>query len=364
MRDLLGVEILGETVYNKHKMNKKREKQERGKWQMAWGISALLVFGCMMIGAVLAMKDSIFQLQEVEVAKAPTAQLASAGVKESTSVALPVKYYDQWSDLCEYDDGEKLQPEIRQFEWTLCGYNENELEQGLVLPELGPDGLPVAATGQKEANQAINMEKWFGLVEGETEEQSGTLQLRYDKDGAKFTFGADDFYPMEGVEFSKEDKANKDGHNRLFTMQFSVPFVALVNGGEQFTVTMDDDTFVFVNDRLVVDMGGVHDAMTGVMAIDDEGKVMAKVDDGGWKDSGVRLAPGEKATVEVFHADRDSKDSTIQLEFAGMNLMLDDGVQIANANKVDDGYAAPLGVSGGDCGSGASDDGDSVFGED
>lgn len=358
-------------VYNKHKMKKKRERQKtekaataahssqslhkakkyeqkkRGQRRFAWGFLALAVFGSSSVLAIAALGNSIFQLKEVEIAKAPTAQLSSAGVKESTSVALPVTYYDQWSDLCVYDDGEKIEPERRQFEWTMCGYGERGIEQGLMTPGLGTAGYPVAVPGKNETNQGLDTDKWFDLVEGETEQESGTLQLRYNKDGATFTFGADDFYPMDGVEFSHEDAVNKDGHNHLFTMRFAVPFVVLANGGEQFTMTADDDTFVYVNGQLAVDMGGVHDPTTGIIAIDGEGRVMAKVEDNDWVDTGVKLNRDETATINVFHADRDAANSLIRLEFSGMNLMLQDGVQIASAEVANspDGYAAPLGVS-------------------
>ena len=42
-------------------------------------------------------------------------------------------------------------------------------------------------------------------------------------------------------------------------------------GGETFTYTGDDDLWVFINDELAVDLGGVHPAVRGLVDLDNLG---------------------------------------------------------------------------------------------
>ena len=148
------------------------------------------------------------------------------------------------------------------------------------------------------------------------------------------------------MDFSEGDPVNTDGHNRLFTMYFALPFAALLSGDERLAVTGDDDTFVYLNDELVLDMGGVHGAVTGQLASDKDGKVYSSVNDGEWKETEVTLAQGQVAKMAVFHADRDSEDSVFALETSEVNLLLDQGTQIAALSEgAETDYIAPLGES-------------------
>ena len=145
---------------------------------------------------------------------------------------------------------------------------------------------------------------------------------------------------------------NRDGHNHLFTMNFAVPFTVLASGAEEFTVTADDDTFIFVGDKLVVDMGGVHDATMGRFVVHDNGEIYAGVDGEDLAYSGVNVTKGDGSIVRIYHADRDSENSVFDVKFSGMNLSVtntqlannDSGVQIAY-DPSDPTYVAPLGES-------------------
>ena len=324
------------------------QHQEQAKHHSRlFGYIALGVFGMSVIIAIFAMGNSISEIRTAEIAKSPEIILANSGAKENHTIALPVTYYDQVSDECVelYDMAYRDALYERQFEWTGCGYYSKKLEQGLVESELSDEGLPVAVEGKLTPNRGLDFTQWFSSVDGKSAEATGTLQLVYSADGANFSFAADDFYPLDDIDFSANDPINADGHNHLFTMNFNVPFTVLASGEEVFTLTADDDTFVYLDDELVLDMGGIHHPMSAGITISQDGEVYTSVGGEDWQETNLKLAAGDTATLKVFHADRDSAESVFELNFSGMDLELASGTQIAaSGTETDDStYIAPLG---------------------
>ena len=328
-------------------------KRKKNKSLMFTSVAlGLLVIGVAM--AIVGMSSTLAEISEKSVAKTPDAILASTGLNEDSLVSVPVIYYDQRSDECVnlYDNSLRKELVARQFEWTSCGYHNKSIEGGLVNFELSKDYLPVAAKGALLPNRGIDMDRWFSDVEGKSKSYNGVLKMQYKESGAEFLFEAEDFYPLDETEFSVGDIVNDDGHNHLFTMNFAVPFTVLTSGKEEFKITADDDTFVFVGDKLAIDMGGIHDPVEGRLIINESGEVYSEVNGEGLAYSGVNVEKGEGSIVRIFHADRDSEDSTFNVEFSEMNLSVTDtkiangdgGVQIAY-DPSDPTYVAPLGES-------------------
>ena len=180
------------------------------------------------------------------------------------------------------------------------------------------------------------------------------MKMEYVSEGAKFFFNRDEFYPLDDAKFSDGDTVNSDGHNHLFTMSFAVPFTVLSSGGESFDVVADDDTFVFVGDKLAIDMGGVHDIAEGRFRILENGEVYAASGDEELAFTGITLEKGKGSMVRIFHADRDADDSVFNVMFSGMNITIvdtkmaqngkGDSMQIAY-DPTDPTYEAPLGQS-------------------
>lgn len=329
-------------------------KQRKNKSRVFGGIAlGVLVVGMML--AVFGLSATVGEIADKAVSKTPDAILASAGVSEDKLISVPVIYYDQRMDECVnlYEVSLKEALEARQFEWTSCGYYNKQIEQGLVEFELGGEYLPVATgAGKLTPNKGVNIARWFGVVDGKSASYAGILEMRYEASGAKFIFESENFYPLDEIEFSAGDKINSDGHNHLFTMNFAVPFTVLGSGDEGFEIMADDDTFVFVGDKLVLDMGGIHDATTGRFVIHENGEIYTGVGDEDLAYSGVSVGVGDGSIVRIYHADRDAESSTFNVGFDGMNLSVANaelaqggsGVQIAY-DPSDPTYVAPLGES-------------------
>ena len=329
-------------------------KQTQHKKMWVWGA---VVLGVMILGVfvtVVSLANIVHRITENTVSKTPSAILANTKVGSDGLVRLPVMYYDQRMDECVniYDMSARDVLERRQFEWSECGYNNTRIEQGLASYELNDQYLPSAVTGRLLSNRGIDMTRWFDSVEGKSVGYAGALELRFDGDQTAFLFDERSFYPLDDVSFSDGDIVNKDGHNHLFTMSFAVPFTVLASGTEGFTIEADDDTFVYIDNKLAIDMGGIHSAAIGRINIRENGEVYTGVDDESLAYSGINVSVGEGAIIRVFHADRDSRESELSLKLVGMSLNMvstelagtDEGVQVAY-DPSDPTYVPPLGES-------------------
>ena len=247
---------------------------------------------------------------------------------------VPVLYYSQVADECVnlYDSSAVARAALknRQFEWTDCGGYYDAVETGLVEWELNDEYLPVAVGGELTTNRGVageNFRRWFKNVEGVSAAQSGEITLSEVGDG--LVFEVTDFQPVEG----------------LFTMSFGLPFMVLANGKEKFEITADDDTFVFVGNKLVIDMGGIHGATTGRFVINEKGEVYAGVEKESLAYTGVNLKEAQAGVVRVFHANRDSKSSVFSVRIANMVLNTVEGTEMVAYDPTNPGYMAPLGES-------------------
>ncbi|MBQ3474053.1 hypothetical protein IJH24_01320 [Candidatus Saccharibacteria bacterium] len=331
-------------------------KQKNQNIQIIGGV-IIAVFVIAIIFTVTQLSGTVTEIMDTAVSRTPDAILASAGIEEGMNVSLPVLYYDQKSDKCVdmYDTSLSNELKKRQFEWTSCDYIRKEVEEGLVESELDEKYSLVGKGGKLTPNKGLDdISRWFTEVEGKSNSYSGVLKMNYDAEKSEFEFFDGEFYPLDEVEFGEGDSVNSDGHNHLFTMSFAVPFTALLSGEEEVEISADDDTFVFVGKELVADMGGIHDATTKILKIEKNGDIYVKSSDEEEPVfSGVNIGENRNSIIRIFHADRDSKDSTFKVRFSKMDLNVtnvkiaesgEDGVQIAY-DPSDLTYTAPLGES-------------------
>ncbi|MBR3670663.1 MAG: fibro-slime domain-containing protein [Fibrobacter sp.] len=193
---------------------------------------------------------------------------------------------------------------------------------GMVEPVLGPNGVPVRAAVFPESCQLTeHINNWFlpqvvahdaagkeytnatcREIELEMDENGMWLGQRDKNSPAGGLFLLDDFQfldPAETVKNPFYDNLSGQGarggrHNFGFIMKIQAQFEYVP--GQYFSFFGDDDVWVFINNRLVVDIGGQHAQEEGAVDLDTLG-----------------LTPGVTYPFHIFYAERHIYESNFKM---------------------------------------------------
>jgi fibro-slime domain-containing protein len=256
----------------------------------------------------------------------------SSGAQEAypPTLRVAVTYFDYHSDGSNPDFN--------------SGTNPAQVLPGMVEPNLDKDGLPV---GTATYLYSWGLGKWFRAWSQQKKEGYGNDLQRpvyangghtlvsannvgYDtsfknvvvQDSLTFLYvpGTDGVYQFQEPNFFPLDNAGFQAngnppdptisyngqplnravntHNYSFSMHLKRMFQ--YRSGLTFNFEGDDDLWVFVNGKLVLDLGGVHGTTQGQFSLDG---LTAQLG----------LVPGDSATLDVFYCERQAVGSDIRI---------------------------------------------------
>jgi len=196
------------------------------------------------------------------------------------------------------------------------------VRHNLVLLELGVDKKPVFASSvgcprvalrpstpgecdnwtvtEPVIESAQSFDQWYRTIDGVNIEIPKTLELTATSAGES-VFDSTSFFPLGSTE-GYGVAPTPDHHlksNFLFTTEIHVRFTYVL--GQVFTFRGDDDLWIFVNDRLAMDLGSMHAAEAGTIDFDAQAAELG-------------IAPGQSYAMDIFHAERHTQESNFRFE--------------------------------------------------
>jgi fibro-slime domain-containing protein len=153
---------------------------------------------------------------------------------------------------------------------------------------------------------ATQFAQWYRDVPGVNASKPLNLTLTRNTGSNVYTFvdTADSFYTARGGFFpiNGELLGNSGGStpntNFHFTTEIDTEFVFERGRGQVFTFTGDDDVWVYIDGKLVVDLGGIHSSVSQSIDLDRLT----------W------LQDGQPYRLKIFHAERHRTQSNFRID--------------------------------------------------
>ncbi len=182
----------------------------------------------------------------------------------------------------------------------------NPICWALYEPDLGDSEGRLAVYDQGGINSAATFDSWFNDVLGVNMSRTLDLELVRQGDGS-YVFDSNEaewckdvggFFPIENQLLGNSAQVgNAPDRNFHFTFELQTEFTYEEAGAQVFTFRGDDDVWVFINDELVIDVGGVHNAITQSVSLDRLG-----------------LEDGEVYQLSFFFAERHRTESNFRIQ--------------------------------------------------
>jgi fibro-slime domain-containing protein len=185
-------------------------------------------------------------------------------------------------------------------------------DQQIVADTLGADGKPVYKNPDGKSlttHGKAAFDQWFRDVPGTNIRVNYPLQLTSDPFGY-FVYDSQQVgvpldpdggrpFPMflpinDGSPYATSFGNEGQAHNYSFTLELHTRFI--YRGGEFFTFRGDDDVFVYIDKKLVINLGGIHEEATADLKIDTLG-----------------LTKGKEYPLDFFYAERHQDRSNLFL---------------------------------------------------
>jgi fibro-slime domain-containing protein len=212
-------------------------------------------------------------------------------------------------EIADTLDGEGL-PVFNSTGYKVTSEWKNRAGQNIIGPKpylsakAGDSGGARSSGAGGSVHSAAEMAKWFRDTPGANLSATIPITLNRIPNTNRYVF--DDtldplyedrggFFPINGQLYGNFAGTGKNFH---FTYMIETEFTFKPNQGQVFTFTGDDDVFVFIDGKLVIDLGGVHSRVQQTIELD---RVRGLVD-------------GQVYSLKFFFAERHTTQSNFRIE--------------------------------------------------
>lgn len=165
----------------------------------------------------------------------------------------------------------------------------------MVSATLNASGVPDYVGLGIGATDAANFARWFTDSPGFNLSTPASITLDETAPGSGvFRYTNPSFFPLDGLLFGNQGRSN----NFHFTLHLQGTTTFALT--DTFTFGGDDDLWVYINDLLVMDLGGVHGFETSTIS----GATLAALG----------LTPGVPYDLDIFFAERHTSASNFNVE--------------------------------------------------
>ena len=188
-------------------------------------------------------------------------------------------------------DGNPVRVDSLEFPWGICSAG-HEIEKWFV-PEVvatGPDGTEYTNAVCRDIDLTLDAEGFWLADITEAGDCNDPVNPG--------------FYPIDDLEYLDSAKTIKNpkfdwavsgcNHNYSFSMKISAQFKYV--RGQYFEFRGDDDVWVFIDNRLVVDIGGCHSPIEGAVDLDT-----------------MNLVEGKEYPFHIFFSERNATGSNFKM---------------------------------------------------
>jgi fibro-slime domain-containing protein len=213
----------------------------------------------------------------------------------------------------------------------------DDASMNMISGTLDADGKPTLGAGStggfgcNYVTSADTFAEWYRDVPGINYTISTTITLWDNGEGSYVNRnGSPTFFPIDDSTFDTarstasvpvasntqltahggwQDDPNGVEHNFWFTGEIRFLFVYNADIDQILEITSDDDSWVFINNHLAVDLGGLHTPLNGSVNIHNVATHLG-------------LSNGNTYEIVIFHAERQTNSSIYKITLTGFNTSI------------------------------------------